>query len=42
MASQVEEALSEMRAEGIEVMMISFLGDGLSAPFVTPLGGAAQ
>ena len=36
MASSSEEALTEMRAQGLDVMMVSFLGNGLSAPFETP------
>ena len=33
---QGKDALAQMRAEGLEVMMVSFLGNGLSAPFETP------
>ena len=36
MASSSEEALAEMRAEGLNVMMVSFLGNGLSYPYETP------
>ena len=36
MADSSEEALTQMREQGIEVMMVSFLGNGLSAPFETP------
>ena len=36
MAGSSEEALQAMRADGIDVMMVSFLGNGLSAPFETP------
>jgi peroxiredoxin len=36
MAAGSEEALANMRESGIDVMMVSFLGNGLSAPFETP------
>ncbi|MEC7985905.1 MAG: redoxin domain-containing protein [Myxococcota bacterium] len=36
MAADSEEALIAMREEGIDVMMVSFLGNGLSYPFETP------
>ena len=36
MAGSSEEALQTMRSAGIDVMMVSFLGNGLSAPFETP------
>ena len=36
MAAESEEALAAMREEGIDVTMVSFLGNGLSNPFDTP------
>jgi len=36
MASSSEEFLQEMRAEGFDIMMVSFLGNGLSYPYETP------
>ena len=36
MAASSEEALTQMREQGLDVMMVSFLGNGLSAPFETP------
>ena len=36
MAADAEEALEEMRANGLDVVMISFLGNGLSYPYETP------
>jgi thiol-disulfide isomerase/thioredoxin len=36
MAASAEEFVAEMADEGIEVVVVSFLGAGLSAPYATP------